>query len=173
MPVSVETIVETLNRHRASLIGYAWVVVGDAQLADDIYQDISLLAIRKADQITDDQHLLPWLRKAARLRGLELRRNLGRQYLLEPHMLDLFETRRADTEPSDSERMASLRRCVQSLPAHSRKLLTMRYGQDLKPAQIAEQIGKSDQAVYKSIKRIHLLLADCVKDRLEALRGSS
>lgn len=174
MPVSVETIVETLNRHRVSLIAYAWVVVGDAQLADDIYQDISLVAIRKADQITDDQHLLPWLRKAARLRGIELRRNLGRQNLLEPHVLDLFEhTPGQAAHAKDSDRMASLRRCIESLPSRSRELLALRYEHDMKPARIAEHTGKSDQAIYKAIKRIHLLLADCVKERLKALGVSS
>lgn len=171
MPVSVETIVETLNQHRVSLIGYAWVVVGDAQLADDVFQDVSLIAIRKADQIQCDEHLLPWLRKAVRLRGLEIRRNRGRQFnLLEPEVLDLFEHASVNRESnSDSDRMASLRRCIDAMPKHSRELLSLRYANDLKPAEIAKKTGKSDQAIYKAIKRIHFALADCVRQRMRTL----
>jgi len=175
MPVSVEHIVETLHRHRTALVGYAWVVVGDAQLADDVYQDVSLAAIKKADQINGADHLLPWLRRAIRLRGLEVRRQrTSHGPLLSSQVLDLFEHAESDlTRAGESERMASLRRCIESLPQHGRELLHLRYTRDLKPRQIAEQTGRSDQAVYKAIKRIHLLLADCIKQRLRAIGGRS
>lgn len=171
MPVSIEHIVETLNQHRAAMVGYAWVVVGDAQLADDIYQDVSLAAIKKHDQIVDDAHLMPWLRTAIRLRGFEVRRSRSAQsHLLSPEVLDLFESTRTDlSQVKEGDRMASLRRCIEALPDHARQLLNMRYVEDLKPQQIAERTGKSDQAVYKAIKRMHLLLSGCIKERLRAL----
>jgi len=175
MPVSIESIVETLHQNRASLVGYAWIVVGDAQLADDVYQDVSIAAIQKADQINGPDHLLPWLRQAIRLRGLELRRKRGQQnVLLSPEVLDLFEAVETDhLRANESDRMASLRLCIESLPKHTREILALRYTEDLKPAEIAHKIGKSDQAVYKSIKRIHLLLMDCVRQRLQAIGGQS
>lgn len=171
MPVAIEHIVETLNQQRTSLVGYAWVVVGDAQLADDVYQDISLAAIKKADQIQDDDHLIPWLRTAIRLRGLEIRRNRGRQIaLLSPEILDLFENTQTElTQAKESDRMASLRQCIDAMPPQSRELLSLRYNHDLKPQQIAEKTGKSDQAIYKAIKRIHLSLSNCIKQRLQTL----
>lgn len=129
MPVQIETIVETLNQHRTSLVGYAWVVVGDAQLADDVYQDVSLAAIRKADQIDGKDHLIPWLRQAIRLRGLELRRNRSRHgTLLPPEVLDLFETAQTDlTGANETERMTSLRKCLESMPNQTKNLLKLRY----------------------------------------------
>ena len=69
--------------------------------------------------------------------------------------------------------MASLRRCIDAMPKHSREMLTLRYEKDMKPREIAHRIGKSDQAVYKSIKRIHLALAQCINERLKAIGGSS
>lgn len=171
MPVAIERIVETLNQQRTSLVGYAWVVVGDAQLADDVYQDISLAAIKKADQIKDDEHLMPWLRTAIRLRGLEVRRNRGRQVaLLSPEILDLFENTQTQlSKAKGSDRMASLRHCIDAMPPKTRELLALRYNHDLKPQQIAEKTGKSDQAIYKAIKRIHLALGACIKQRLQTL----
>ncbi|MFK7788205.1 MAG: sigma-70 family RNA polymerase sigma factor [Phycisphaeraceae bacterium] len=175
MPVQIEHIVEALHQHRSSLIGYAWVVVGDAQLADDVFQDVSLAAIRKAEQIVDAEHIVPWLRQAIRLRGLELRRNRGRHAAyLSPEVLDLFENYVSNAaRATETDRMASLRRCIDTMPKHSRDLLALRYEQDLKPAEIAEQLGKSDQAIYKAIKRIHVALAHCIKDRLGSIGGAS
>ena len=175
MPVSSDIILETLNRHRLDLTGYAWVVVGDPQLAEDVYQDILLIAIKKADQIDSEQHILPWLRNAIRLRGLEIRRNRSRHAsLLDPEVLDLLEaTANTQSAVSESRQMESLRVCVDALPVKSRDLLGLRYSHDLKPAEIAEKSGKSHAAVYKSINRIHLLLKDCVKRRLAITEGES
>ncbi|MEO0474680.1 MAG: sigma-70 family RNA polymerase sigma factor [Planctomycetota bacterium] len=173
MSVTVEQIVEALHQHRSSLIGYAWVVVGDAQLADDVFQDVSLAAIKKADQIQGGEHLVPWLRHAIRLRGLEVRRNRGKHAAsLSPEVLDLFENISTEmTRSSETDRMSSLRRCVDRMPEHTRGLLAMRYERDMKPGEIAEQLGKSNQAIYKAIKRIHIALARCIKDRLRATGG--
>ena len=173
MPVSAEQIVEALNRHRTSLVGYAWAIAGDAQLADDIYQDVSLAAIKKADQIVDTDHLLPWLRKAVRLRGLELRRQRsGHSYLLSPDVLDLFENTQTElTSATESDRMTCLRHCMDAMPKPGRELLNLRYVHEMKPKAIAEKTGKSDQAIYKALKRLHTLLASCIKQRLKTIGG--
>lgn len=175
MPVRIEQIVEVLHQHRSGLIGYAWVVVGDAQLADDVFQDVSLAAIGKADQIIDADRIVPWLRQAIRLRGLEIRRNRGRHAaFLSPDVLDLFEKVDSDmVHANETDRMASLRRCIDTMPKHTRDLLALRYEKDLKPREIATQLGKSDQAIYKAIKRIHIALAQCIKERLRATGGAS
>lgn len=175
MSVRIEQIIEAMHQHRSSLIGYAWVVVGDAQLADDVFQDVSLAVISKADQIVDAQHIVPWMRKAIRLRGLELRRNRSRHAAyLSPEVLDLFEYVETDiARGSESDRMASLRQCIDVMPKHSRDLLSLRYERDMTPKEIAVKVGKSDHAIYKSIKRIHVALAQCVKERLRAIGGAS
>ena len=54
MPISQDTIVTVLIRNRSRFIGYAWVVVGNPQLAEDIIQDVTLAAIKKADEIQDE-----------------------------------------------------------------------------------------------------------------------
>lgn len=172
MPVSINLLVETLNQHRIDLTGYAWVVVGDPQLADDVFQDVSLVAIEKVSEIQNEQHVLPWLRNAIRLRGLEVRRNRGRRAsLLSPELLELIEAASAEASDRESDQMESLRHCVESLPAKSRDLLSLRYAHDLKPGEIALQTGKSDVAVYKMFSRIHILLRDCVARRLKTLGG--
>ncbi|MEM9346431.1 MAG: sigma-70 family RNA polymerase sigma factor [Planctomycetota bacterium] len=175
MPVSIDLVVEALSKHRISLLSYAWVVVGDAQLADDVVQDISLLAIKKVDQIKEPSHILPWLRHSVRLRGLEVRRLRNRQaMLLDSDVLDVLGGVRTSLDRySESDKMQSLRQCYEKLPAKSRGLLKLRYTDGCKPAEIAEQTQKTRDAVYKSLQSVHGLLKKCIKDRLLALGGDN
>ena len=175
MPISQDTIVTTLIRNRSRFIGYAWVVVGNPQLAEDILQDVTLAAIKKADQIQDEQHLHAWLRRAIRLRGLELRRNqLGKARLLSPEVLDLLEQAnhtRQDTNESD--RMESLRQCAEQLSDKAKATLAMRYGEDIKPAEIAKRTGRPIKSVYQMITRAHTTLRKCIRARLDREGGVS
>lgn len=166
MPVQTDTIVRILMQQRAELIGYAWLVVGDPDLAEDVFQEVSVAVIRKCDEIHDEEHLSGWLYQAIRLQGLKARRDQGRRHqLLSQDVLEVLADTRLDHEGA-SDRQAALRECVHRLQGVTRSILEMRYGQNLKPAVIAEQTGKNIQTVYKTITRAHRALRDCVTQRL-------
>ncbi|XAM01217.1 sigma-70 family RNA polymerase sigma factor [Phycisphaeraceae bacterium D3-23] len=175
MPISPDTVVSTLLKERSRLIGYAWVVVGDQHAAEDVFQDVSLAAVRKCEQIHDKAHLDRWLRQAIRLRGLELRRNRKRHaQLLSPEVLDHLEqewSARASDDASD--RAEALRHCIAELTGTAREVVELRYGQGLKSGQIAEQLGKRTETVYKAITRAHAALAKCVRSRLSRQGGGA
>ncbi len=173
MAVSTDAIVKALVQHRSQLIGFAWVVVGDPQLAEDVFQDVSLAVVKKAETITDEYHLLMWLRHAIRLRALEVRRNTqGRARLLKPEVLDLLEqTPQAFAGRGNDEHVEALHACMSGLGESARQLLNMRYAQGLKSGEIASRTNRSLQAVYKSITRIHASLRECVKQRLSETRA--
>lgn len=168
MPVPSDVIVGFLMQQRAELIGYAWLVVADADLAEDVFQEVSVAAIRKSDEINDEDHLIGWLYQAIRLQGLKARRELGRRHqLLSPEMLEaLAQTDSPYKQQDVTARQSALRECVQRLQGTQRSILEMRYGQSLKPADIARRTGKNIQTIYKSITRTHSALRDCVNERL-------
>lgn len=167
MPVQNDVIVRVLMQQRAELIGYAWLVVGDPDAAEDVFQDVSVIAIRKSNEINDAEHLIRWLYQAIRLEGLKARRNRQtRIKSFSPEVLEALEQARPDYHASESGQMSALRECVNALQGSSRVILEMRYGQNLKPAAIAQQTGKQIQTVYKTIARAHSALRDCVRQRL-------
>src|SRR5687767_1087752 len=96
-------VVRTLIRERAKLLGYAWAIVRDHHLADDVFQDVTVLAIQRASEIRDADHLLRWLRRAARFKALEaLRaaaRNPARRIVpLDDDVLEMLEADWADAD---------------------------------------------------------------------------
>lgn len=173
MPVQSDVIVRVLMQQRAELIGYAWLVVGDPDLAEDVFQEVSVAVIRKADEINDEDHLAGWLYQAIRLQGLKVRRDRGRHaQLLSPDVLEVLADSRADHE-SESAQQVVLRECVNRLQGVTRSILEQRYGQNLKPADIAKSTGKNIQTIYKTITRAHSALRDCVKERLASQGGDA
>jgi len=63
-------------------------------------------------------------------------------------------------------RQAALVECMTKLQSQDRELLRMRYHKQLKPKSIAESINRSVHSVYRSLARLHRILADCVKKSL-------
>lgn len=51
---------EELLRQRSKIVGYARSRVGDASLAEDLFQDSLLKALQHADDLRDEDRLLPW-----------------------------------------------------------------------------------------------------------------
>lgn len=166
MPVQSDVIVRVLMQQRAELIGYAWLVVADPDVAEDVFQEVSVAAIRKADEINDEDHLAGWLYQAIRLQGLKARRDRSRRaQLLSSDVLEVLADAREE-QASESAKQVALRECVNRLQGVTRDILEMRYGQNLKPAAIASTTGKNVQTIYKTITRAHGALRDCVNKRI-------
>ena len=51
---------EELLRQREKLVGYVKSKVADPDLAEDLFQDSLLKALRKAGELRDEDRLLPW-----------------------------------------------------------------------------------------------------------------
>jgi len=173
LAVQSDIVVKVLMQHRAELIGYAWLVVGDPDVAEDVFQDVSVVAIRKCDEIEDAEHLVGWLYQAIRLQGLKARRAESRKHqLLSSDILEQLAIDRPDVDQS-ADQLTALRECVNRLQGVTRNILEMRYGQNQKPAAIAQATGKKIQTIYKTITRAHSALRDCMRDRLSKDGGSS
>jgi RNA polymerase sigma-70 factor (ECF subfamily) len=172
LPVTPDQIIQTIIKQRSALIGYAWIVVGDADMAEDVLQDISFAAVKKADQIVDADHLAGWLRQAVRLRGMELRRkHLKQARLLAPDVLDMLGQAHERKPADNAERVAALRHCIPKLSDNAQKTLALRYGEGVKPSDIATQTDRSIKSVYQMIARAHAALRECV--RLQLIKGGA
>ena len=77
--VDVEIVERALLGHRVQLLGYIGSIVRDHHLAEDIFQDVAVLAIQKAAEIEDGTHLYRWFRRTARYRASNVMRNRYQQ----------------------------------------------------------------------------------------------
>jgi RNA polymerase sigma-70 factor (ECF subfamily) len=167
MAISNEVLVRVLLRDREKLFAYCWSILRDDDLAEEIFQEVSTLAVQKRGTIQNEQHLAGWLRLAARRKALEAIRARKRMpELLDEEVLGLLESEWGawDAKPSAAW-LEALRHCLGKLNGRARELIELRYQQGLKSRQIADRLGRNVQSVYVALTRIHLKLADCVKLR--------
>ncbi|MGC8552714.1 MAG: sigma factor [Phycisphaerae bacterium] len=76
-----ESLLRTLMAERVKILAYVNAIARHPDLAEDIFQDICVLALGKCDTIKDEPHLLLWLRKTARFETLNRLRKRGERQL--------------------------------------------------------------------------------------------
>jgi RNA polymerase sigma-70 factor, ECF subfamily len=168
MALDRDTVVRLLFSGRASLLGYINSIVRDWDLADDVLQEVSILALNKCDFIRDEAHFGGWARRTARLESLNLLRKRERgPQLLGDAVLDLLDAAWDAAEaavPSDS--LAALRTCMEKLTPDSQRILQLRYADGIKGAELARLLDQPANTVYVRLSRIHRQLGKCITQEI-------
>jgi RNA polymerase sigma-70 factor (ECF subfamily) len=145
-----------VRRYERELFGYLRRYLGDATLAEDVFQNTFLQLYVKSNQYEPGRPVRPWLYTIATNQAIDaLRRNgrhqavsldQGREELAEGDahsLLDLLESR--GPSPVDAaeaaERRERIRASVDRLPDFLRQVLVLAYYQGLKYREIADILG--------------------------------
>jgi RNA polymerase sigma-70 factor (ECF subfamily) len=156
-----------LLRERVKLLAYIRAIVRDHHLAEDVFQEVAVLAVRKGDEIRDGRHFLAWMRLAARHRALKAQRRQHQYLLLDETLLDQMDDQWAEQDPSSaSDLVETLRSCVERLSPYARNLVKLRYVDGLSGLRLAEVVDRTLNTVYVALSRIHRSLGECIKQRL-------
>lgn len=177
MSMAADEIVQVLLRERLRVAAVAAAIVKDVHTADDVFQQVVLLALEDRDQFSDASHVLAWALRAARHRAIDITRR-RQVYSLPEEVLDQLESQWMEWDSAEwSERTEALHHCIERLSSRSQELLQMKYAEGLTASVIAVELRRSLDAVYQSLSRIYRALRSCVQremDREEALgRGES
>jgi RNA polymerase sigma-70 factor (ECF subfamily) len=155
-------------RHVRPVYWQAYRLIGTAQDAEEITQDVFVTAWRRrADLHLVDTSVLPWLLATAKYLALNLRRKRGRR-----HWEQLDDTLPStDREPADEAvsavLMARVRESVAGLSPLDQQLFERCVVGDLTYAQAADALGVSHAAVRNRVSRIR----SRVRTATEDLRG--
>ena len=166
-------MIRFLMQSRERIAAAAWVVVRDAHVAEDIFQNVVLKALTKEVSFEADAALLSWAFITAKREALDFLRKHRRESLgFDGGLLDLLEAewQRENAEVS-SERIDALRDCVEALPEKSKQLLRWRYFDGFDCGEIAERVDAGVVAVYKRLSRLHGALRQCVEEKLNPAAG--
>ncbi len=175
MPLSEEEMMRLLLREQLPLLAYIRAIVRDQHLAEDLFQEVSVLAVQSRSKIESREHFIRWLRLTARHRSINaLQKVGGRTLKLDPRVLDLLDEDRlhCDHQNADDE-LAALRQCVATLSPSAQRLISLRYTEELDGKQIAVMVKRSAASVYMSLSRIRRALLNCVERQLGLDRGEA
>ena len=153
---------------QSGLAAYISAMVPDYHTAEDVLQECASVLLEKFSQYDSSRPFLPWAIGVARTEVLSRRRRYQIERLVfdEPALDNIAQSyEQFGTEIDD--RVEALRHCARKAQGRSRELLDMRYGENLKPREIAKRIGSNPHATTVALARIRAALRACMGKWLE------
>jgi RNA polymerase sigma-70 factor (ECF subfamily) len=156
------------------LYAYLLTLLANRADADDVLQETSLVMWDKFDPEQPPGNFAAWGCRIGYFKVLDFCKHRRRTHVVfsQAMMERIAETaiEQASTLQLD-ERRAALQGCIEKLPARDRDLLAVRFAEGATVHSVADQVGRSADAVYKALARIRHALFDCVTRTL-AQEGS-
>ena len=163
-----------VRRYERELYGYLRRFLGDASLAEDVFQNTFLQLCVKIKQYEPGRRVRPWLYTIATNQAIDALRRNGRHQAvsLNSQMADTGEGEERSlleslegAEPSpidmahDEERRGRIRASVDRLPDFLRQVLILAYYQGMKYKDIAEildiPVGTVKSRLNAALTRLH------------------
>jgi len=154
-------LVQALRREQAFIQAYAYAIVRDHHIAEDVYQEVAMVLAENWETVPIDLPR-PWLKEVVRRKALEASRRAHRHVLLGDDTLE-FLADTFDQQTTDEGRLReALADCVKKLSPEVRAVIDCRYLEACSCQTIAERFGRTVQSIYAVLKRTRASLAQCV-----------
>jgi RNA polymerase sigma-70 factor, ECF subfamily len=155
------------------IFGFILTLVPQWSEAEDLLQESTMTMWSKFDTFEAGTDFAAWALCIARYRVMNHRRKQRNQRVqFSDEVLEALDerVRRATTE-LDTLREA-LGSCLRKLPDRDRDLIQLRYEYGATTRSVAQRIGRSTDAVYKALNRIHVQLLYCIRRTLALERSA-
>jgi RNA polymerase sigma-70 factor (ECF subfamily) len=167
-----ELIESLVLKYQARLRSFLFSRTGGRDVADDIAQEVFLVAFMRLDEYDPERPAFPWIMGIAHNKLREHWRRLVREKCVDP--LDAFvAVTLAGDEPDmravdvHEQRLEALRACLERVEGVSRSVLDMTYVDKLTSSQIGKRINKEATAVRVLLHRVRRGLGECIQGRLK------
>ena len=135
--------------------------------ADEVFQETCAALWAKFDQFQAGSNFWSWACAVARFEALRfLRRNRLQTRLFSDSFYEAVERSVVENTGTLDALQDALADCYAKLDDEKRDLIDRMYLPGGTPKKVAIETGRSANAVYKALKRIHEILFDCVQQRL-------
>ena len=159
-------LVRLLTRDRLMLQAVIRSMVSDHHLAEDILQEVFVVALEKRAQFQKGSNFGAWEREIARRVALAQLRKARREPPLDPETMEILDPAFEAPAAVWTEKRDALRDCVGRLPEDSRRVLALRYVESVPLEQIGGLVSRSTDGVKALLKRLRHSLAMCMNARL-------
>jgi RNA polymerase sigma-70 factor, ECF subfamily len=154
-------------QHERAIYGHVRSLVPHSSDADEVFQETCVTLWQKFDQYRPDTNFRAWAFRIAYYKALKLRdRKLGQPRSFSPQFLDLVSEESIVMADVLDARTAALWLCRDKLSERDRELLDRFHSEDATAKDVADWAGRNVHYVYRTIRRIHDALFECIKESL-------
>ena len=139
--------------------------------AQDILQEISMVVVRKYNDYDNARPFIAWVIGIARNEVMAYRRHLSiRSRFFDDATVGQLTCAFVETANTLDPLAEALEDCMKRVPQRSRRLLELRYVDDLRYEQMADALGASVTSIKVAMHRIRVGLRTCMEQH-PAARG--
>ncbi len=147
---------ELFREHAPAIASLGLAMLGRAEEADDLVQDVFLRAIKGIDGLRDPSRVREWLVTIAIRQGrTRLKRRQLSRLLLPKEEMDFDAIAGRNCSPEDRLQLARLFEVLESLSADQRVAWVLRYFQRETTQRVADQCGWSLRTTKRRLKKAH------------------
>jgi RNA polymerase sigma-70 factor, ECF subfamily len=159
-----EEFASLLGRYARQIYSYILTLTPQWADAEDVFQETSTIIWQKFDEFTPGTNFLAWACQIAYYRAIWFQQRqkktatpFGKQFL------ELVAAETASQREALEARHAALAECIKRLVERDRELVKRAYAEGTTIKDAAMELGRSPDAAYKALKRIHRELFECIE----------
>lgn len=162
-----ELFLRLLNEHERNLSIYVHSLISDWAAAQDVLQETRVTLWKEFSKFERGTNFAAWARTVAFYQILTHRKKVKRSplSLSDEFLHSISDAINEDPEKWD-KRSEALRHCVAKLPIPHRRLIALRYYEDLPIERVSKKVGRTVAAVYRALSRIRKSLENCVTETM-------
>lgn len=150
-----------------SVSAYVFASVTGFHDAEDVVQRIAQELARRFDEYDSSRPFVGWALWIAKSRVIDFYRAQDRtRVVFSDELLGQLADTIAKQADGRSHRREALEACLDELPPRSRRLLDLRYVDELSAAEMARETGSTSGSVRVLLSRVRTVLTSCIERRL-------
>jgi RNA polymerase sigma-70 factor (ECF subfamily) len=150
-----------------SVSAYVFASISSFHDAEDVVQRIAQELARRFDEYDSNRQFVGWALWIAKSRVIDFYRAQDRtQVVFSDELLGRLADTIVKQADGRSHRREALEACLDELPPRSRRLLDLRYVEELSADEMAQETGSTSGSVRVLLSRVRTVLANCIQRRL-------
>ncbi|MCE5184514.1 MAG: sigma-70 family RNA polymerase sigma factor [Planctomycetaceae bacterium] len=159
--------VKLLTANHARIYAYIISLVPNDSDADDIMQETASLMWENFSKFEPGTNFVSWAVTIAKFQILNYRkRHRQSRTFLSDKAYDLLISETEKLQEEGLDRLHALRDCLRKLSQKDQQFIRLRYYEGASARIVAQKVGTSIDAVYRSGARLNHLLLNCVRRTL-------
>lgn len=160
---------ELFAENQRRVFGYILTLLPRIDDAKEVFQSTSVIVLKKAEQYEKGTDFAKWACQIAHFEVCNYRRKRHKEFLvLDSEVLDSLAAKQATGVELEDRRGAVLKQCLGKLKPRDRQLIEARYRRNVTARQLANELSRPADNVYKALQRIRQNLQQCIERTLAA-----
>jgi len=167
-PQRYDEFVGLLQRATGQILAYINALLLNWDDAEDVFQETCIILWGKFDEFQSGTNFVGWALRIAQNKAMDFQKSRSRRakfFKPELQALLLADMSVADPGAAD-DGLDALSNCMTRLDDGDRHLVQLCYGDGVRVRDVADRLGRTPQSVHNSLRRIRVVLLECIERSL-------